>query len=304
MSFREAERKRMIKIRDEIFRDPGGGKFSRQNREFVLKDSVLNLWCGIREDALNYFKRNQITWWKGEGNQSTGHLLSSQIACINHLYFLRQRKEVASAILRSIRSDIQEAVIVDDGFVEFEVIGNHNYLGEKSHIRGANATSIDAVMVGEKSGGNNILVMIEWKYTEDYRSENLYIPARSEVYDPLLSDSNCPIHCNKSEDLYYEPFCQLMRQTLLGWKMVENHEYDCDEYIHLHVIPLGNKDLVERVTSPDLKGETMSEAWKNVLRESARYQLLSPEKLLLPMKDCRDTLALFTYLSKRYWSRI
>ncbi|TFG34801.1 hypothetical protein EU527_01745 [Candidatus Thorarchaeota archaeon] len=304
MSFREAERKRIVRIRDDIFRDPGGGRFIRREREFVLKNPRLNLWGGIREDALNYFERNQIIWWKGEENQSSGHLLSSQIACLNHLYFVRQRKDIATAILKNVQSDVQEAMVVDDGFVEFEVIGKQNYLGEKSHTRGANATSIDAVMVGKKSDGKNILIMIEWKYTENYSSENKYIPARSEIYDSLLEGSDCPIKVQKFESLYYEPYYQLMRQTLLGWKMIQNYEYGCDEYVHLHVIPSDNKELLERVTSPGLKGETMSKAWQSVLHEPTRYQPVTPEQLLLPIKECKDTSSIFTYLNKRYWDRI
>lgn len=301
MTFREDERRRVIEIRDELFRDPGGGVYRKLEREFVLSDSMLNLWDGIREDALNYFRRNQIVWWGGVGNQPTGHLLSSQIACLNHLYFVRQRKDIATAILRNIRSEIEEAMVVDDGFVEFEVVGGQNYLGEKSHTRGANTTSIDAVMVGMKPNGKNILVMIEWKYTEDYRPENKYIPARAEIYDQLLVDQDCPIHSQSFESLYFEPFYQLMRQTLLGWKMVQSCEYNCDEYIHLHVIPSKNKELKERVTSPDLVGETMSEAWQNVLREPERYQVISPEEFLLPVSGCLDTSAIFSYLARRYW---
>ena len=69
MSFREAERRRLIEIRDSVFRDPGGGVFLKREREFVLKDATLHLWEGIREDALDYFERNQIVWWGADGNQ-------------------------------------------------------------------------------------------------------------------------------------------------------------------------------------------------------------------------------------------
>ncbi|OEU80443.1 MAG: hypothetical protein BA865_04050 [Desulfobacterales bacterium S5133MH4] len=54
---------------------------------------------------MDYFERNHITWWMGDKkNEPTGHLLSSQVACINHLYFARQRKDVATAILKSVDS--------------------------------------------------------------------------------------------------------------------------------------------------------------------------------------------------------
>lgn len=302
MSFREDQRKKVIGIRDEIFSDPGDGVFKKSPREFVLQNPLLNLWGGIREDVLEYFERNRIVWWSDQGDHlPTGHLLSSQIACLNHLFFIQQRGDVAAAVLKAVHPEIVEAVVVDDGFVEFEVVGRENYLGEKSHNRGANATSIDAVMVGKKADGKNVLVLIEWKYTEDYRTNNKYIPARAGIYDRLLAEPDCPIKVDRFESLYYEPFYQLMRQTLLGWKMVQAGEYGCDEYIHLHIIPAENRELKERVTSPDLAGDSMSEAWKNVLLEPARYRVISPEKFLQPGKVCRDTAAIFSYLERRYW---
>jgi len=301
MSFLESERKRLVEIRGEVFGDPGGGLYRNKERAFVLRDSLLNLWEGIRQDTPEYFARNQIVWWGDRDNQPTGHLLSSQIACLNHLFSLRHSEAASSAILRNIHPGIESTVIVDDGFVEFEAVGSQNYLGERSHTRGANATSIDAIMVGKKANGKNILVMIEWKYTEAYRPDNKYIPARARIYDLLLADPDCPIKVERFEDVYYEPFYQLMRQTLLGWKMVQNHEYGCDEYVHLHVIPANNEDLKNRVTSPGLTGETMSGAWKNVLREPDRYRVVSPDEFLAPLADFDETKMLHVYLSKRYW---
>ena len=131
MSYRDDERKKAIETRETLFRDPGAGIFYKKEREFVLKDPTLNLWAGIRDDAINYFERNNITWWMGdEKSEPTGHLLSSQVACLNHLYFVRQRKDVATAILKSVSAKIEEAVRVDDGYVEFEAIGRENYLGQ------------------------------------------------------------------------------------------------------------------------------------------------------------------------------
>ncbi len=126
---------------------------------------------------------------------------------------------------------------------------------ERSQTRGANATAVDAAMIGRKPSGSNVLVLIEWKYTEAYGEQDKYIPARYEIYDPLLADEQSPISVEDFNALYYEPFYQLMRQTLLGWKMVQHREYNCDEWIHLHVIPEGNVELRERVTSPALRSE-------------------------------------------------
>jgi len=65
----------------------------------LLKNTVLNLWDGIREDVLDYFDKHKITWWRGgKENTPTSLLHSSQVACLNHLYWLRVRKDAALEI--------------------------------------------------------------------------------------------------------------------------------------------------------------------------------------------------------------
>jgi len=103
MPYREDQRERVINYRDKIFRDPGNGIYRGIERPFVLRNARLNLWAGIREDAIDYFNRNRIVWRPG-ANEPTGHLLSSQIACVNHLYPLRQRPDLAREILKKISS--------------------------------------------------------------------------------------------------------------------------------------------------------------------------------------------------------
>ena len=60
MNYRDQERRRAIDISESLFKDPGNGAFSGEEREFVLHDPSLNLWEGIRVDAQQYFKRNGI----------------------------------------------------------------------------------------------------------------------------------------------------------------------------------------------------------------------------------------------------
>jgi hypothetical protein len=142
-NYREEQKKNVVKLRDEIFENQGNGIFAGKRRDFVLNDPLLNLWAGIRDDAVDYFKKNNITWWNGDAEKPTGHLLSSQVACLNHLYFLRQRTDLSIAILKNIDGRILKAPIVDNGFVGFEIIGKDNYLNERNHIRGANSTSVE-----------------------------------------------------------------------------------------------------------------------------------------------------------------
>jgi hypothetical protein len=192
------------------------------------------LWEGIRYDAVDYFKRNDIGWWQSSGDDlPTGHLLSSQIACVNHLYFIRQRKDLATALLRSIDPDVDRSVILDDGYVEFEFIGSDKakiplLLNEKFLTRGANCTFVDAAIIGQLLSGATRLFLIEWKYTELYQTEDKYIPERAARYDKLIPAPDSPFVAGINvAALYFEPFYQLMRQTLFGSQSVKvkDHAY-------------------------------------------------------------------------------
>ncbi|MBA7541128.1 hypothetical protein ES705_33435 [subsurface metagenome] len=304
MKYIDKERQKAIEIRDKIFKDPGNGIFFGKEREFVLSEPELNLWEGIRQDAMDYFLKNNIAWWSGKG-EPTGHLLSSQVACLNHLYPLRQRKDCVDKILQSLSKSITESVFIDSGLIEFEKTGENPLGQEQSTQRGANSTSIDGLMIGKRKNGDKILILIEWKYTESYNSNSLLISNsgknRFEVYRELLENSDCPIKTNNFENLFYEPYYQLMRQTLLGWTMTQNNEYNTNDWLHIHVIPDENKELKERITSKNLKGKTLEESWKLQLKNPERYIVISPEKLIEPIKELQDTKSITDYLTDRYW---
>jgi hypothetical protein len=304
MKYIDRERQKAVEIRDKIFRDPGNGIFFGKEREFVLSEPELNLWEGIRQDAKEYFLKNGISWWSGN-DEPTGHLLSSQVACLNHLYPLRQRKDCTDIILQSITDSIIESVIVDSGYIEFEKTGQNPLGKEQSTQRGANSTSIDSFMIGKNQKGEKILILIEWKYTESYAPNSLLISEsgknRLEVYNELLERPDCPIKTEDFKDLFYEPYYQLMRQTLLGWTMTENKEYGAVDWLHLHVIPSENKELRERITSKNLKGTTLEESWKLQLKKPEKYIVVTPEQLLKPITGLQDTKSLIYYLTNRYW---
>ncbi len=304
MKYIEAEREKAIKIRDKMFRDPGNGVFFGKEREFVLLEPELNLWEGVREDAKEYFLKNKIPWWSGK-DEPTGHLLSSQVACVNHLYPVRTRKDCCDAILKNIDSDISQALNVDNGFIEFEKTGKKPLGKEKSIQRGANSTSIDALMLGQNQNEEKILVLIEWKYTESYYPTSILVSDsgtnRLDVYKELLENPDCPIITNDLQGLFYEPYYQLMRQNLLGWTMTNRKEYGTVDWIHIHIIPNENKELREKITSPNLIGKTLEESWKNQLRHPDKYIVISPEEFLEPIKDLEDTSSVIKYLEARYW---
>ncbi|MBL6455766.1 hypothetical protein JMJ55_10555 [Belnapia sp. T6] len=301
MGYQERERQRLVAARDALFGDPGGGIFSGLPRDFVLSEAANNLWAGFRDDALDYFARNRIAWWKGEAGDPTGHVLSSQVACVNHLYLLRQRPDLATAVLRGIDAEIVAAEPVDDGLVEFEFIGERPYLQEKAFSRGANCTSVDACMIGRTAEGERRAFLIEWKYTERYRREDLHVEAHAKVYDALIRAPDSPFLPVEPASLYFEPFYQLMRQTLLGWLAARNRDHGCTAFRHVHVVPQGNADFHENVTAP-LPGRTVGEAWRAVLKQPEHYIGTTPGAFLRPVLDLPDTKTLTGYLQRRYWA--
>ena len=302
MNFSERERRRMTNERDDMFNDPGFGLFFGKAREFVLSEAAGNLWAGFREDALDYFVRNGIPWWKGGENEPTGHMLSSQVACVNHMYLLRQRPDLARGVLHAIDPEVVEAETVDDGYVEFEFIGASQYLAERAFSRGANCTSIDAFMIGRTEHGDRRAFLIEWKYTESYPREDKYIPERARVYDDLIKADDSPFNPIEPSAVYFEPFYQLMRQTLLGSQISKHKDHGCTSYRHIHVVPEQNTEFHRNITAPLLKGETISEAWSAVLKRPEFYISTTPAKFMQPAVAARDTKALTRYLHRRYWS--
>jgi hypothetical protein len=253
-----------------------------RNRE--VPDPAAVLHPMVEATALEYFRRRSITWWGGRG--PTPSPISSQVACINHLEPARVDGDLAHAILRAIDPGVTAArKVEDDGFAAFEYIGAENYLGERRWgTRGEKCTSIDAIFVLQREE-RNLLVLLEWKYTESYKAGQSKLEAdetRLETYRPLLEAEGCPIQPPDGDlsALFYEPIYQLMRQTLLAWRMARACEFEADDWLHVHVIPEGNRALRDVNPSPGLEGSTLADAWRSVLVEPSRYVVLTPPDLM------------------------
>lgn len=312
MNYRESEREKALRIRDEFFKVSGNGEHLKVKYPFVLEQAEKNLWTKIRKEAIIYFANNKIVWWPGSVEPS-GHLLSSQVSCVNHLFFLRNDKDAALKVLQNLNPDFVEVCPdFENGYIGFEVVSKHSYLGEvaegKEQTRGANCTSVDAMMTGKLKNSKKIQVLIEWKYTELYsksdKSEGSSGATRKNRYDALIDDKNSPIKRTVSIDnLYYEPFYQIMRQTLLAWQMIKNkaNELKADDWLHFDVIPENNLNLRYQVPAPGMIHSGIEEAWKTQLKEPNKYNVITPQKLLKPTIFKPKYRSLINYLNYRYW---
>lgn len=298
--------------------DKGNGYFMGKPRPFVLRDGVNNLYEPIRNDVLQYFKENKISWWGGD--KPSGHTLSSQIACLNHLFAIMHDHDAVLAMLNGIRDEFEEVLPVscdaNPKYIGFEVVSTDDHLNEKTSTRGSNCTSVDAFIYAKHKGGGKWLIPIEWKYTEHYanldksredrygeeKGSNGKGQERVRRYSPLI-DASTQL---KSLGSYYgsvyyqEPFYQLMRQTLWAENIIKHQNTEtlkADDYMHIHVIPSANKDLLEKKYS--VSSMSMEETWRSMLHDQSKYIIVSPENLLAPVAEKYSELV--SYLKKRYW---
>ena len=102
---------------------------------------------------------------------------------------------------------------------------------------------------------------------------------------------------------YYEPFYQLMRQTLWAENMLtykDSERLTADNYLHIHVIPSENDELLQKQYK--VSDETMEKSGRGLLADQSKYIIVSPEALLAPIATAYPELT--EYLSARYWNKI
>lgn len=275
--------------------------------------------CG----AQKFFKDRGIKWWKGNFDSNsdapTRSMVSSQVACVNFLLPLTSIEGALAAVARAIDDDVQDIIDIDHegnvSPVEFEWTGLGKSL-EGGTDRGAFTTSVDAFMVADTCTGRRAYLM-EWKYTEkytvdDYKGKNDKGEERWQRYAPLYCSKFSSFGTTKGavpmNELLYEPFYQIMRNRLLGDRMVKMRELDVSEAKVVVVVPEGNTAYRECITSPPLKKrfpglKTVDEIMRATLKQpDAAFKMIPPTKLLNAVKkECGiDVSEWAAYIRERY----
>lgn len=312
MNYRELQYARvadlMVNNADIFNGDTGYGMYFGKERPFILKNSCNNLYCEILEDSQDYFNENGIKWW---GGRITNHTLSSQIACLNHLFLLKKDRQAILAIAQNIDSEIVDVLpIMTDThpeYVQFEAVSDTDHLNEKCSTRGSNCTSVDVLIYGVRQDGLKVIFPIEWKYTEAYANDNKANgdkgKERKRRYTGLI-DSSEQLCSTDTAVYYYEPFYQLMRQTLWAEQMIKNKDTErvkADDYIHVHVIPSDNYNLLKK--NYLCSGKNMEDTWRTCIKDQSKYMIITPENLLKPIAGYARYSRLLEYLNIRYWKK-
>ena len=285
------------------FYDDFGNFTKRIHLKYILcpEDSLFNLYPKIRWSALQYFKCNNIAWWREDEDRyfPTGHLVSSQIHCLNHLFAFREDKDALLAIINHATKmefdEVLSSLIDDDGYLSFEfAYKNDDLIGEndKGARRGYMWTSIDAMIIARK-GNDKWLIPIEWKYTETYEKEDKTCQRRLDRYEELIKKSDrliMPENGQIPHSIYFqEPSYELMRQTLLCEQL--KHKGLANYFFHLNVIPEENTGLRKAV----------EKEYIHMLKDSSKFKIVDPKELLSPIEEQNLYPELIDYLKTRYW---
>lgn len=308
----------LIKSNSDIFDGARSGRIYRDKiRDFILLDNLKNLFLPIREEVVKYFEGNNISWWGGY--EPTGHVLSSQIACLNHLFLIRDDIHAVSSLLKNINPDLIDPLIIETdkyspAYIQFEAVSDQDHLNELSSTRGSNCTSIDVLLYARHKNGNKWLIPLEWKYTEFYNNQNKAIEGfkkdpvgckgeiRKKRYNKLIISSS-QLKPDNISWFYYEPFYQLMRQTIWAEQMIQYKDQEtvkADEYLHVHIIPSENGDLLNK--NYICSGMGMEKTWRHLLKDQSKYIILTPQKLLSNLVILGQHQDLIDYLKIRYWN--
>lgn len=306
MTYKERQKQHQINLlsnpRIFIPGTEGYGVYRKQPYPHILKNGKRNLHPpkNFEKAVCKYFKNNHIQWSDGAGN-----LLSSQIACLNHLFSIRTDKNLVLKIIQGIDPDFVDVFQLKNDtyqsqYISFEVVAKtDNFMNEGKPKRGARCTSIDALIIAQRKNGDKCLIPIEWKYTEQEKTNKFENETRHERYDELINESQHLRSTDAKSDktLYKEPYYQLMRQTLWAELIVKTEAdkwLDVTDFLHLHVVPNDNTAFRGR------KGE-MEEKWKSCLEDPKKYKLIDPSELFEPIKKEAKCQKLIDYLNERYW---
>ena len=190
---------------------------------------------------------------------------------------------------------------IEEGrWLTFEYIGEHDVLHEAKdgvRTRGAHCTSVDAAFLHTTTDGVRELVLVEWKYIEQYRKrgDDPGDATRRARYKHLLDAPDGPIHGDLVEfdELLQEPLYQLMRQQLFAHELEKAGAHGARRVRVAHVLPPANIGYQRSLYGTGVKalGSTVDEVWQQLLRHTDRFVHIDPAVFLDPAVTSAEYVA-------------
>lgn len=303
-SFSEEEKRHQVFLKKEgFFSDnldcTGLGEYRKYMVDYCLTKECKkhNIYGNIRHCVYEYFKDKSIKFHSLGEN----HLLSSQAFCLNFLFPFRKDPNALKIMLAPLFPDIKDMMpIENNSYIAFEWNHGKDYLNEQGgrvQTRGEYATYPDAAIKYLSNENTCKVVLIEWKYTESYSSEDKSQGSkgntRIKTYAPFFKQSNCPINLRAIDEnmgssikaLFFEPFYQLCRQQLLAHAMEEDDSNDIHHVSVLHICPKENLNYHNNVTSSVLADvfleKSVLEIWAELLNKNKKDRFKSVDQKYL-----------------------
>jgi len=240
------------------------------------------------------------------------NLKSSQVACINFLFPLKEDPSLATKVFNPFIKDLNEVI-----GAEFEYTGPDGiteWLGEPPRGgRGQNRTSIDFALFWKNAKGQNCATLIEWKYTErgcggcSAYSNGTTPEQRNTCNTKAVNDPNKYCLLTQGGDYrhrhYWDhmqeagidlrrlsglnvcpfngPFYQIMRQFMVAAYM-RKHGFD---YVEVMLMAFGGNESIKRLPrkyKPLQTSETTSviDTWNSTITGVSELQYLNVEKMM------------------------
>jgi hypothetical protein len=275
---------------------PRAGEVNRYPFCLPLEKAALNL-LPEAATAPAFFRRRGIQWHYGVGGGPTNHLVSSQVQCVNALFAMTADPDLVHKAFGDVLP-ISEVLQIEPGaYLTFEYVGDSDHLNEGPHMsRGANRTSADAAIAYRTPDGAVEIALLEWKYTEQYRGQELswdnqgvrekrYRDFWDDPAGPLLTaDGPEPDGPLPYEDIFVEPFYQLARQQFLAWRMELAGERGATTVRVVHISPAANVAYQRSLNRPThrVAGDTVKQVWQAMLRRPDRFVAVDSERFTDP----------------------
>lgn len=307
VAFAIREQQRQIALKTRLFTAEAcePGTYKNKLTPVCLYDDLKheNLHASIRNQALEYFDVRGISWHSmGHLTSSQSCCVNIVFPFFQRPDLLKSLLEEVGYSVQEVLpfefdfiANLKTAgwKVRDGDFggqstphhIAFEWIGAKNYLkelwgknvcGDTTRMRGEYFSSVDFAVLFRRVDGRIQMVLVEWKYAESYSKDKCtkiteHGTNRLErIYRKSLEREDCQIRLHSGvqfEDLFFDPFDQMMRHQLLVSAMECAHEMGADVVSYLHVAPRSNAELVNRITSPKLVdyGDSIYEVWHHLV---------------------------------------
>lgn len=309
--FEQEELRRLVAFKRDILgitEDGFSSKHPNYTYPHILPAESLNqaFYSPMADPIIQYLAKENI-----QQHTESLNLKSSQAACLNLLFPLRQNLRLATEVLRPFLDGL-----VDVTGIEFEYTGQDEaggdrgcteWLGEPPNgKRGQNRTSIDAAIFWRNSQGQRCATLVEWKYTErsfggcsafndgsaaekarcrGNNGRDCMLqeggPYRSRLYWSRLEEAG--IDVGRLSQIagcpFRGPFYQLMRQYLVARYMLVAKTVDRTEVVAVHF----SRNEALKAVPPDLRQlgcKDVLEAWNSVLHGVPPMRAIEAERLM------------------------